>query len=106
MRKKYINLQHFADDAQIIDRTGAESLIPVEESKEIIQGVVTSSAVLSRGRNLQLCFLKKKNNLEFLMLFAELSGVCTKESDAFSILSPVFKFKTENFLLLSANSLI
>ena len=52
MRKKYINLQHFADDAQIIDRTGAESLIPVEESKEIIQGVVTSSAVLSRGRKL------------------------------------------------------
>lgn len=52
MRKKYMNLQHFADDAQIIDRTGAESLIPVEESKEIIQGVVTSSAVLSRGRKL------------------------------------------------------
>lgn len=52
MRKKYMNLQHFTDDAQIIDRTGAESLIPVEESKEIIQGVVTSSAVLSRGRKL------------------------------------------------------
>lgn len=52
MRKKYMNLQHFADDAQIIDRTGAESLIPVEESREIIQGVVTSSAVLSRGRKL------------------------------------------------------
>ena len=52
MRKKYIDLQHFTDDAQIIDRTGAESLIPVEESKEIIQGVVTSSAVLSRGRKL------------------------------------------------------
>lgn len=52
MRKKYMNLQHFTDDAQIIDRTGAESLIPVEESREIIQGVVTSSAVLSRGRKL------------------------------------------------------
>lgn len=52
MRKKYIDLQHFTGDAQIIDRTGAESLIPVEESKEIIQGVVTSSAVLSRGRKL------------------------------------------------------
>lgn len=52
MRKKYIDLQHFTDDAQIIDRTGAESLIPVEESKKIIQGVVTSSAVLSRGRKL------------------------------------------------------
>ena len=46
-----MNLKLF-DDAQIIDRTGAESLIPVQEANEIIQGVVTQSAVLSRGRKL------------------------------------------------------
>lgn len=49
--KKIMNL-HIFDDAQIIDRSGAESLIPVQESNEIIQGVVTQSAVLSRGRKL------------------------------------------------------
>lgn len=46
------DLQIFADDAQIIDRTGAESLIPTENAKEIIQGSIASSAVLSRGRKL------------------------------------------------------
>lgn len=46
-----MNLTIF-DDVSIIDRTGAESLIPVQESNEIIQGVVTQSAVLSRGRKL------------------------------------------------------
>ena len=46
------NLQHFADDANIIDRTGADSLIPEERAKEIIQSVVAQSAVLSRGRKL------------------------------------------------------
>lgn len=40
------------DEVSIIDRTGAESLIPVQEAREIIQGVVTSSAVLSSGRRL------------------------------------------------------
>ena len=40
------------DDATLIDRSGAESLIPVQESREIIQGVVTQSAVLQRGRRL------------------------------------------------------
>ena len=47
-----MNLRLFDGDAQIIDRSGAESLIPVQESNEIIQGVVTQSAVLSRGRKL------------------------------------------------------
>lgn len=36
----------------IIDRSGAESLIPEERAREIIQGVITQSAVLSRGRRL------------------------------------------------------
>ena len=51
MRKKW-NLQLFEADAQIIDRTGADSLIPEERAREIIQGVVTQSAVLQRGRKL------------------------------------------------------
>ena len=51
MRHKY-NLQIFADDALIIDRSGADSLIPEEPAREIIQGVVTQSTVLSRGRKL------------------------------------------------------
>lgn len=45
-----MNLRIF--DVDIIDRTGAESLIPTQEANEIIQGVVTQSAVLSRGRKL------------------------------------------------------
>lgn len=45
-----MDLKTFAVD--FIDRTGAESLIPVQEAREIIQGVVTQSAVLSRGRKL------------------------------------------------------
>lgn len=49
-KRKVMDLKIF--DIEIIDRSGAESLIPVEESKEIIQGVITSSAVLSRGRKL------------------------------------------------------
>ncbi len=46
----WMNLKIF--DVDIIDRTGAESLIPTQESNEIIQGVVTQSAVLTRGRRL------------------------------------------------------
>jgi len=46
-----MNLRMF-DEVNIIDRTGAESLIPVQESNEIIQGVITQSAVLQRGRKL------------------------------------------------------
>ena len=53
MRNKYVmNLHIFDNDTNIIDRTGAESLIPVQEANEIIQGVITQSAVLQRGRRL------------------------------------------------------
>ena len=51
MKKNRMNLRLF-DGTSIIDRSGAESLIPTQESNEIIQGVVTQSAVLSRGRKL------------------------------------------------------
>lgn len=51
MRHKY-NLQIFADDTLIIDRNGSDSLIPEEKAREIIQGVVTQSTVLARGRKL------------------------------------------------------
>ena len=52
MNKRKMNLQLFADDTNIIDRTGAASLIPEENAREIIQGVVSQSAVLQRGRKL------------------------------------------------------
>lgn len=52
MNKNRMNLRMFETDANIIDRSGAESLIPLQESNEIIQGVVTQSAVLTRGRKL------------------------------------------------------
>lgn len=52
MNRNRMNLRIFEEDVNIIDRTGAESLIPVQESNEIIQGVVTQSAVLQRGRKL------------------------------------------------------
>lgn len=51
MRRKRMDLRLF-DTAALIDRTGAETLIPTQEANEIIQGVVTQSAVLSRGRKL------------------------------------------------------
>lgn len=47
------NLQLFAGEGTSISRSDAEALIPVQESKEIIQGVVAQSAVLQRGRKLQ-----------------------------------------------------
>ena len=50
--KLVMNLHIFEDNVDIIDRTGAESLIPTQEANEIIQGVVTQSAVLQRGRRL------------------------------------------------------
>ena len=50
--KKYFNLQLFETDAQIIDRSGAESLIPEDRAAEIIQGAIAQSAVLSMGRRL------------------------------------------------------
>jgi HK97 family phage major capsid protein len=46
-----MNLRVF-EDANIIDRSGVESLIPIQESNEIIQGTIAQSAVLSRGRKL------------------------------------------------------
>lgn len=52
MRSKALLMNLRIFDVDIIDRTGAESLIPTQEANEIIQGVVTQSAVLSRGRKL------------------------------------------------------
>lgn len=52
MNRNRMNLRLFENDASIIDRTGAEALIPTQESNEIIQGAITQSAVLSRGRRL------------------------------------------------------
>lgn len=51
MYRKRMDLRMF-DDGDIINRTDAESLIPTQEANEIIQGVVTQSAVLSQGRRL------------------------------------------------------
>lgn len=52
MNRNRMNLRMFENDTNLIDRTGAESLIPVQESNEIIQGTIAQSAVLSRGRKL------------------------------------------------------
>lgn len=52
MNRNRMNLRIFDNDASLIDRSGAESLISVQEANEIIQGVVTQSAVLQRGRKL------------------------------------------------------
>ena len=54
--KMLMNLRMFDDaagTATSIDRTGADALIPVQESREIVQGIIAQSAVLSRGRRLQ-----------------------------------------------------
>lgn len=53
MNKNRMNLRIFDGEATGIDRTGADALIPVQESREIIQGIIAQSAVLSRGRRLQ-----------------------------------------------------
>lgn len=50
--KRRMNLRLFETDTSIIDRSGAESLIPEQYAREIIQGVVTESAVLRMGRRL------------------------------------------------------
>ena len=52
MNRNRMNLKLFEGDTSIIDRSGAESLIPTQESNEIIQGAIKQSAVLSRGRRL------------------------------------------------------
>ena len=49
--RKTFNLQLFAGGTSIT-RGGAEALIPVQESHDIIQGVVEQSAVLQRGKRL------------------------------------------------------
>lgn len=51
LAKRMFDLQLFADNTSIA-RTNAEALIPVQESHEIIQGVVEQSAVLQRGKRL------------------------------------------------------
>ena len=51
--KYRMNLRIFTADATSIDRSGADALIPVQESNEIVQGIIAQSAVLSRGRRLQ-----------------------------------------------------
>lgn len=51
--RKLFNLQTFAGEgSSSITRSNAEALIPVQESHDIIQGVVEQSAVLQRGRRL------------------------------------------------------
>ena len=52
MNRNRMNLRMFENDANIIDRTGAESLIPETRAREIIQGTIARSAVLSQGRKL------------------------------------------------------
>ena len=42
----------FENDATLIDRSGADTLIPEERAREIIQGTIAQSAVLSSGRKL------------------------------------------------------
>lgn len=49
--RKLFNLQTFAGGTSIT-RSDAEALIPVQETHEIIQGVVEQSAVLQRGKRL------------------------------------------------------
>ena len=49
--KKLFNLQLFTGGTAIT-RSNAEALIPVQESHDIIQGVVEQSTVLQRGRRL------------------------------------------------------
>ena len=52
MNKNRMYLRRFENDVNIIDRSGAESLIPEERAREIIQGAIANSAVLTRGRRL------------------------------------------------------
>lgn len=56
---KYKDFLQIFEDAPIIDRAGADALIPVEETREIIQGTIAASAVLTRGRKLANMSSKK-----------------------------------------------
>ena len=46
MNRKRMNLRIFETDVNVIDRSGAESLIPTQEASEIIQGTIAQSAVM------------------------------------------------------------
>lgn len=51
--KKLFDLQIFTgESSSSVTRGNAEALIPVQESRQIVQGVVEQSAVLQRGRRL------------------------------------------------------
>ena len=50
--RKIFDLQLFAGEGSSITRSDAEALIPVQESHEIVQGVVEQSAALQRGKRL------------------------------------------------------
>lgn len=52
MNRNRMNLRMFENDAVLIDRTGADTLIPETRAREIIQGTIARSAVLSQGRKL------------------------------------------------------
>lgn len=52
MNRSRMNLRLFENDVNLIDRSGAETLIPEEHAREIIQGAIAQSAVLSQGRRL------------------------------------------------------
>lgn len=47
-----LDIQMFAGSNEIIDRTGAEALIPVEQMREIVQGAIAQSVVLSQFKRL------------------------------------------------------
>lgn len=51
MFKKRMNLRLFDIDANVIDRSGAESLIPTQEANEIIQERSHSQQCFQEGAN-------------------------------------------------------
>lgn len=53
MNRNRMNLRLFDNDVNIIDRTGAESLIPVQESNEIIQELLLSLRYFREEENWQ-----------------------------------------------------
>lgn len=54
MNRDRMNLRIFDNDVSIIDRTGAESLIPVQEANEIIQEQSHSRQSFQEGVSLQI----------------------------------------------------
>lgn len=51
MFKRRMNLRLFDTDANVIDRSGAESLIPTQEANEIIQEQLRSQQCFQEGVN-------------------------------------------------------